>query len=354
MRGKAVRFAEGLLRRRESGPLLAAVVLVIIFSSTSSKFFSASEISGLTSLASAVGIVALGVCFLMISGEFDLSVGAVFALSAVLFGKLLSDAHFVDIVALLAVVAIAGGIGLVNGLITTVFGIPSFITTLAMLLVVQGVDLVITQGNTILYFGHSNVISVLGNQLNNAVAAPLIWFVVITLLLWFVLEHTSYGNWTRAAGGRAGVARAMGVPANRVKIINFVTCSILAAWAGCTQFASYGAASAADGQNYELLAIVATVIGGTSLFGVTGTILGTFIGALILGLLQTGLILIGVSGSWYSPAIGVILVLAVIVNVRLSRLTFGGLRARFSLRSVLEPIEEVPIVRPGSTEGPGQ
>jgi simple sugar transport system permease protein len=354
MRGKAVRFAEGLLRRRESGPLLAAVVLVIIFSSASSKFFSASEISGLTSLASSVGIVAIGVSFLMISGEFDLSVGAVFAISAVLFGKLLSDAHFLDIMALLAVVAIAAGIGLVNGLITTVFGIPSFITTLAMLLVVQGVDLVITQGNTILFFGQSNVVSVLGNQLNNAIAAPLIWLLVITLLLWYVLEHTSYGNWTRAAGGRVGVARAMGVPANRVKIVNFVICSILAAWAGCTQFASYGAASAADGQNYELLAIVATVIGGTSLFGVTGTILGTCIGALILGLLQTGLILIGVSGSWYSPAIGVILVLAVIVNVRLSRLTFGGLRARSSLRTALEPIEEAPFVIPSSREDQGR
>lgn len=352
VRGRTMHVAEGLLRRREFGPLLAAVVLVVIFGSMTTRFFSAQEISGLTSLASSVGIVAIGVSLLMISGEFDLSVGAVFAICAVVFGKLLSDAHMADILALLTVLVVAAAIGLVNGLVTTRFGIPSFITTLAMLLVVQGVDLVITQGNTILFFGQSKVISVLGGQINNAIAAPLIWLIAITLLVWYVLEHTRYGNWTRAAGGRSGVARAMGVPANRVKVVNFMICSMLAAWAGCTQFASYGAASAADGQNYELLAIVATVIGGTALFGVSGTIIGTFIGAIILGLLQTGLILVGVSGSWYTPAIGVILVIAVIVNVRLSRLTFGGLRARFSLRAALEPIEDVSIV--SSKEEPGR
>jgi ribose/xylose/arabinose/galactoside ABC-type transport system permease subunit len=97
------------------------------------------------------------------------------------------------------------------------------------------------------------------------------------------------------------------------------------------QFASYGAASANDGQDYELFVIVAAVIGGTSLFGVTGTIIGTFIGAVILGLLQTGLILVGVSGSWYTPLIGVILVIAVIVNVRLANLSLRGAMARFAL-----------------------
>jgi ribose/xylose/arabinose/galactoside ABC-type transport system permease subunit len=107
-------------------------------------------------------------------------------------------------------------------------------------------------------------------------------------------------------------------------------CSCCAALAGILQFASYGAASAQDGNDYELLAIVAAVIGGTSLFGVTGTVIGTFIGALILGMLQAGLILIGVPGSWYEPLIGVILVVAVIVNVRLSRLDLRTAFARFS------------------------
>jgi simple sugar transport system permease protein len=156
------------------------------------------------------------------------------------------------------------------------------------------------------------------------------WFIGITCLMWLILERTGYGNWVSAAGGPPGVARAMGVPAKRVKMTNFVVCSVLAAFAGCAQFASYGAASATDGQDYELLAIVATVIGGTSLFGVTGTLIGTFIGALILALLQTGLLLVGVPGSWYTPVIGAILVLAVILNVRLSKVDLRRAFARFA------------------------
>jgi simple sugar transport system permease protein len=318
---------------------------VVIFSSLTDKFFSPQEFSGLTSLASSVGIAAIGVTFLMIAGEFDLSVGAVFALSEVLFGKFLSDLHMTPILALLAVLGIAVLIGLVNGVVTTGFGIPSFITTLAMLMFVQGVDVVISQGNTILFFGHSWLITVMGGRIGQGIAAPVIWLIVITLVVWYVLEHTRYGNWVRAAGGRTGVARTMGVPTSRVKINNFIICSMVAAWAGCTQFASYGAASAADGQDLELFAIVATVIGGTSLFGVSGTIIGTFIGAVILGLLQTGLVLVGVPGSWYTPAIGVILVIAVIVNVRLSKLTFSALRARFSLRPAFGLDDEAAVIR---------
>jgi simple sugar transport system permease protein len=345
VRSSALAIGERLLRRREFGPLLGAVVLVVIFSSLTDKFFSPQEFSGLTSLASSVGIAAIGVTFLMIAGEFDLSVGAVFALSEVLFGKLLSDLHMTPILALLAVLGIAVLIGLVNGVVTTGFGIPSFITTLAMLMFVQGVDVVISQGNTILFFGHSWLITVMGGRIGQGIAAPVIWLIVITLVVWYVLEHTRYGNWVRAAGGRTGVARTMGVPTSRVKIYNFIICSMVAAWAGCTQFASYGAASAADGQDLELFAIVATVIGGTSLFGVSGTIIGTFIGAVILGLLQTGLVLVGVPGSWYTPAIGVILVIAVIVNVRLSKLTFSALRARFSLRPAFGLEDEAAVIR---------
>ena len=299
----------------------------------SSHLFSRQEVNGLTSLAASIGIVAIGVTFLMISGEFDLSVGAVFGLSAVVFGKLVADAGFDPWLALLAVVSLAGGIGCVNGLVTTRFGIPSFITTLAALLVVQGIDLVVSGDNTILFFGHSPVVSALGGTIpHTTVGNRVIWFVGLTAALWFVLERTPYGNWVAAAGGRAGVARAMGVPTKRVKLINFAVCSICAALAGVMQFASYGAASAQDGQDYELLAIVAAVIGGTSLFGVTGTIIGTFIGALILGLLQTGLILVGVPGSWYEPLIGAILVVAVIVNVRLSNVNLQAAFGRFSLR----------------------
>jgi simple sugar transport system permease protein len=322
---------ENVLRRREIGPLIGFCTLVVVFGSMSDHLFSRQQINGITSLSASIGVVAVGVTFLMISGEFDLSVGAVFAISAVVFGKFINDYGIDPWLAFPAMLAIAACIGLVNGLVTTRFGIPSFITTLATLLVVQGVDLVISGGNTILFFGHSAVMTALGGTIpHTTLQNRVLWFVGLTAVLWFVLERTRYGNWSSAAGGRAGVARAMGVPTRRVKLINFMICSCCAALSGIMQFASYGAASAQDGQDYELLAIVAAVIGGTSLFGVTGTIIGSFIGAMILGMLQAGLILVGVPGSWYEPLIGLILLAAVIVNVRLSKLNLRTAFARFA------------------------
>jgi simple sugar transport system permease protein len=323
--------AEGLLRRRELGPLFGFVALVIVFEAMSGQIFERAEVTAVTALAASVGTVAIGVTFLMIAGEFDLSVGAVFALSSVLFGQFLGEHGIDPLPALLLVLAIAAGIGLANGIVTAQFGIPSFITTLAALFIVQGITLVISQGNTILFFESSDVVSMLGGPIGDTgVAAPVLWFVGITAVMWLILERTAYGNWVSAAGGPPGVARAMGVPAKRVKMINFMVSSMLAAFAGCAQFASYGAASATDGQDYELYAIVAAVIGGTSLFGVTGTIVGTFIGALILGLLQSGLLLIGIPGSWYTPMIGGILVVGVILNVRLAKLDLRRALARFA------------------------
>jgi simple sugar transport system permease protein len=323
---------ENVLRRREFGPAVGLVVLIVTLSTLTDNLFTRQELNGASSLTASIGTVAIGVTFLMISGEFDLSVGAVFALSAVVWGKLIGEHNMDPLLALVLVLLMAMGIGLANGLITTQFGIPSFITTLAALLIVQGVDLVITGGNTIVYFGQSKVVSMFGGEIGSTtLEARVLWFIGLTALVWYVLERTPYGNATHAAGGRAGVARAMGISTRRVKTTNFVVCSLCAGLAGVMQFASYGAASANDGQDYELFVIVAAVIGGTSLFGVTGTVIGTFIGAAILGLLQTGLILVGVSGSWYTPLIGVILVVAVIVNVRLSNLSLRGAMARFAL-----------------------
>lgn len=327
---RVIHAAENLLRRREFGPVIGLAGLLIVFGLLSNHLFSSQQINGITSLSASIGIVAIGVTFLMISGEFDLSVGAVFAISAVLFGKFLNTSGFEPWMAFLAVIGIAAGIGAINGFVTTNFGIPSFIATLATLLVVQGVDLSISGGNTILFFGHSSVMSALGGTIpHTTLGMRVLWFVALTVIVWFVLERTRYGNWVAAVGGRKGVARSMGIPSKRVKLTNFVVCSSFAALAGMMQFASYGAASAQDGQDYELLAIVAAVIGGTSLFGVTGTVIGSFVGALILGLLQAGLILVGVPGSWYEPLIGVILVLAVIVNVRLSNLSLHTALGRF-------------------------
>lgn len=309
-----------ILRARELGPLVGLIALGAIFQAINPSFLSANEMTGLTTIASSVGIVGVGVTFLMISGEFDLSVGAMYAFCPIVMGALWTQHGFNEWTAFATAIACAAGIGLLNGLITTRIGIPSFITTLGTLFALNGVILLITGGLTIEYYGNSRILPILGGQLGTSpFYAPIAWMVGIGALFWFILQRTRYGNWTLAAGAPGGIARAVGVPVAIVKNLNFIVAAVLAGFAGCTEFGYLGAVTSGQGQDMNLYAIVVAVLGGTSLFGVTGTIIGTLIGALILGTLETGLVLIGAPGSLYTTLIGLILIAAVIVNVRMAK-----------------------------------
>ncbi len=324
-------FLRGVGRRflafRELGPLVGLVIMDVIFQLKSGVFFTASNLTGVTTIASSVGIVGIGVTFLMIAGEFDLSVGGMFAFAPIVMGKLIVDHGLNEWLAFFLCLAMAAAIGFANGLVTLRFGIPSFITTLGSLFILDGVNLILTGGQQVEYFGQSSLFPILGGQIGTGpVYASLVWLFFFAAVFWFVLQRTRYGNWTFAAGGRGGIARAVGVPVYRVKAINFCLAAVLAGFAGCTEFAYLGSVASGQGDKMELYAIVVAVVGGTSLFGVTGTIIGTVIGALILSSLETGLVLIGAPGSLYTSLIGTILIVAVIVNVRLDRLSLGLMR----------------------------
>lgn len=304
--------------------------MATIFELMSGKFLTADQMAGVTNIAAAVGTIGVGVAFLMISGEFDLSVGAMYAFIPIVTGKLIVEFHWTPWLAFATGMAVALAFGLGHGIITTVLRIPSFITTLGTLFVLTGLDYLITGGYPIDFFEKNSLFTVLGHQFGStgAFAAPFVWMLGIALMLWLVLTCTRYGNWTYAAGSRAGVARAMGVPVRRVKTANFMIASGLAGFAGIAQFAQLGSISAGFGQDYNLLAIVAAVLGGTSLFGVIGSIPGTVLGALILASLQTGLVLVGAPGQWYTSMIGIILLFVVILNVRLENVQFGAVLKR--------------------------
>ncbi len=158
-----------------------------------------------------------------------------------------------------------------------------------------------------------------GKIFNTAVTMQLFWTVLIVTFFWFVLGRTRFGNWTFASGGRGDVARSMGVPTRRVKMSLFVLCSALAGFAGCCVFARLTTVSGSFGYDYNLLAIVAVVVGGTSLYGARGTILGTVIGAVLVSSLQPGLIAIGAGGTVYQAITGILLVIAVLFNGRFER-----------------------------------
>jgi simple sugar transport system permease protein len=319
-------FVETLLNVRELAPALGLLVVVLFFTSQTANFWSPQTMTAITTVASTIAIVAVGVTMLMISGEFDLSVGQNFAFTPIVWAILFVSNGVNEWLALVVALAVAGCVGVVNGLVTTIFGIPSFITTLGMFFVLQGLNNLLISGHQLIMFDPSLAMSALGGKIGDTpFYTPLVWMFVIGGVLWFVLTRLRYGNWTFATGGKVGPAKAMGVPTAKVKRTNFVISAVLAGLAGCMQFAYIRGVTQGQGQNYELLAITAAVLGGTSLFGGTGTIWGSVIGAFLLATIQIGLVLIGVPGSFYVTFIGIMLVIVVIANVRLGR--FGSNQA---------------------------
>src|SRR5262249_34040449 len=209
-----------------------------------------------------------------------LSVGQNFACTPIVWAILFVSNGINEWVALIIALGFAGSVGVVNGLVTTIFGIPSFITTLGMFFVLQGLNNLLISGHQLIMFGQSSAMSVLGVRIGSTpFYMPLVWMFIIAGAFWFVLTRLRYGNWTFATGGKVGPAKAMGVPTARVKRINFVLSALLAGVAGCMQFAYIRGVTQGQGQNYELLAITAAVLGGTALFRGVGTNLGTVIAA---------------------------------------------------------------------------
>ena len=319
-------LAESLLSGRELPPALGLLVVVLFFTAQTANFWSPQTMTAITTVASTIAIVSVGVTMLMISGEFDLSVGQNFAFTPIIWAILFVSNGVNEWLALAVALLLAACVGVVNGLVTTIFGIPSFITTLGMFFVLQGLNNLLISGHQLIMFDPSLAMSMLGAKVGDTpFYTPLLWMFVIATIFWFVLTRLRYGNWTYATGGKVGPAKAMGVPTGKVKRINFIVSAVFAGLAGCMQFAYIRGVTQGQGQNYELLAITAAVLGGTSLFGGSGTVWGSVIGAFLLATIQIGLVLIGVPGSFYVTFIGIMLVIVVIANVRLGR--FGSNQA---------------------------
>ncbi len=316
-----------VMQARAFGAIAAIIVLGIIFQSMSGDFLTGDEMAGIFTVAAPLGITGVGVALLMISGEFDLSVGSMFSMTPIIMGELFTEDGWNLWLAFFVAMLLPLTFGILHGLITTKTGIPSFITTLGSYFLLDGAAFVVTGGYPVVDTNHPVIFTVLGGSFGSSgFSVPVIWMGGFTVILALLLNFTRFGNWSLAAGGRRGVGRALGVPVARVKTVNFCICALLAGFAGCCTFAQVGSAAPGSGETNNLLAIVAAVLGGTSLFGIEGSILGTMFGAIILGVLDTGLVLVGAPGTLYEAMIGAILIVAVLVNVRLNRL--GALLAR--------------------------
>lgn len=314
-----------LLRQRETGIVLVGALLFVIFSVLSHGTFDSLENwGGITSGAAELGIVTVGVALLMICGEFDLSVGANFSFAALVMAIMVQD-HYSTLEALLVDLAIGAGIGIINGLVTVYLDIPSFITTLGTFFLWTGVTLIVTSGETVTILPPTPLmLNVLGGSLSGQIRTEVLWWLGLAVVVGVVLHRTVTGNWFYAVGGKRLAAVEAGVPVTRTRILAFTICGILAAFAGAVQLGHLGSMSASFGTTYQLEAIAASVVGGCALMGGRGSMLGAVVGTVILEMLDSGLILSGVSPYWYEAVVGMILILAVAMHTRLGRLTRGG------------------------------
>jgi simple sugar transport system permease protein len=299
-----------------AGVVLLALLVVVFEMSSGGVFLSYENMRGVLGLLPEMALVAMGVTILMIAGEFDISVGSVFALSPMVMAVSMVAGVPFAAAALLGLAA-AAAIGLLNGFITLRFAIPSFITTLGMLFVVRSLTVVISGGFPPLL--PADIPAWIFTYYVGLIRLSMFWFAAIAVVLAAILSLTNFGNWIKSTGGQIEAAAAMGISTNAVKMICFTLCAVLAGFAGTIQVLRLGSPLPSLGEGLELQAVAAAVIGGTSLYGGVGTVLGAIVGALLIRVIDNGLVLSHVDANWFKFAIGSLLILAVVGNAWLRR-----------------------------------
>jgi ribose transport system permease protein len=308
---------------REAGIGVALVALVGVFALLSPIFLTANNITNIFTQISINVILAVGMTFVILIGGIDLSVGSVMAFCAVVAGTVLKleglDTGVAIALALAASIAVGALCGLANGAISAWWSIPSFIVTLGMLNIARGAALQWTQARSIYEFPDAF------NDFGSAtvLGAPAIFLVALALVAigWFVLNRTVFGRLIYAIGNNEEAVRLAGHNVRAYKIAAFVICGAAVGVGAVIYMTRLTIASPISGIGFELNAIAAVIIGGTSLSGGRGSIVGTLLGACIIGVLANGLILIGMSDFLRQMVTGFVIILAVVLDVYRARLT---------------------------------
>lgn len=320
------RVAGMLIRRREASIFAVVWVLILFFSLKSSAFYGTDNIKNVTESMAPYAVVAAGEVMLLICGEIDLAVGIVFALAPSLVWLLSSsDQYGLPLWAGVVIALVASaGVGLVNGVVTTVFRVPSFITTLGMIFFLQGIALYITESSQQFLPVGSVFQNIFGSQPDHYflwLNSEFFWAFGIVIVVQFILTLTRWGLHTIATGGNPLGAAEAGVNVRAIKIGNFVLANLLAGFAGILDSTRITTVQPLQGgTDLMFLAVAGAVIGGTSLFGGVGTVVGAFIGVGVLIILRTGLNIIGQPPWQFFSIIGLAIILSMVANVQVARL----------------------------------
>ena len=281
------------------------------------RYVSSTNVGLLLRAIPVLGIISLGVGLLMITGEFDLSVGAVYTLAGYSVA-LLFLAGLPVWWALLATLAIGVMIGIANGMVTVKAGIPSFIATMGSMLVVRGLVRWLSEGRTVSFHPDTIFASLMTGSIAG-IEAAFIWFVVLAGLAAVLLHKSKLGNHMYLVGGNEKTAIAVGINSHRVKVVAFALSGLTASIAGILSITRVGTPTPAQGIGLELKAVAVCVIGGLFLSGGRGTVLGIAVGACLMYMVEDVLLLLRAPGFYLDVFVGAILVIAVIVNSWLAR-----------------------------------
>ena len=349
-----------LLSRPELGAVAGTLLMFLFFGAVagSSGMFSPKGIISFLEVSAQLGILAVFASLLMIAGEFDLSVGSMIGFGGIVIALLSVHMGWPMWAAIIAAFVVAMLIGAANGYLVIKTGLPSFIVTLASLYVLRGLTIYLSISTTrqtiiggvreaaegdwlaalfggkvlgfvFIWMADIGLIDTFkagnkaGQPVVDGIPMLMIWAIVLIIFAHILLTRTRFGNWIYAAGGDAKAARYVGVPVDRVKIAMFVFSAFCATVFAACQVMEFGSAAADRGLLKEFEAIIAVVIGGALLTGGYGSVIGAALGALIFGVVQQGLFFAGVESSLFRVFLGVILLLAVILNTYIRRLITG-------------------------------
>jgi len=299
----------------DNKPVVVLLILIVTMSFLSDRFLTWSNIITVLRQTSINAVIATGMTFAILIGGIDLSVGSVLAITGAIAASLVaSGMNIVLVIVLTLLIGLA--IGLVNGLLISKGRLQPFIATLGTMTLLRGLTLVYTQGRPVSIFGSdaSAVFSKIGTGYFLGVPIPVYIMLVVFFISWYILNHLKIGRYTYALGSNEEATMYSGIKTDNIKLFVYAAAGLLAALAGIIVTARLGSAQPTAGSGYELDAIAAVVIGGTSMAGGIGTIFGTAIGAIIIGILDNALNMLQVSSYYQDVAKGVVILIAVLLD----------------------------------------
>jgi ribose transport system permease protein len=301
-----------IVGRTETPILIFTTLIFLAFSMTSSNFLSIGNFSLILTQITTIGLIAIGMLMVILFGGIDLSVGSVLAVVATIVGMLVNSGLNPALAALIGII-VGALCGAFNGFFITRFNIPDIITTLATMFIFRGVAVAISGGSWVTnfpksfnYFGQGSIIGI---------PVPVAFLILAAVLFWYLLSQTPFGRRIYAIGGNPEAAKLAGMSTKKTKFLVYVFSGIITSIAAITFAAKVGSVQASTaGNGIEFTVIAAVLVGGASIFGGVGTLAGTMIGVLLMGIIKNGLVLSQASAYWIDAATGFILILAIVIN----------------------------------------